>query len=53
MSRIGFEPGDGSFEITLEKGEQLDSQWNVRGVIVFQENEPNVFTMIKDYNQIL
>lgn len=35
--RIGFEPGDGSFGIVLENGENLPPDWNIPGVHVMRE----------------
>ena len=55
--RIGFEPGDGSFEITLENGEKLPSDWNIPGVHVMREVGPMcggaIYRTIKTEHQIL
>jgi hypothetical protein len=51
--RQSFEPSDGSFEVILDKDECLDPGWNIPGVVVFRETEPNKFTRIKDYMEII
>lgn len=50
---MSFEPGDGSFELTLANGESLPAEWNVSGVAAFRETTPGTYTLIKGYNQIL
>ena len=43
--KISFEPGDGSFEITLQPGEVLSNRWRVPGVTVLRETQPGHFTV--------
>lgn len=44
---VTFEPGDGSFEITLQPGEPLPEEWNKPGVTVLRETTTNHFVVEK------
>jgi hypothetical protein len=48
-----FEPGDGSFEITLAPGEILPSQWNLKGVVVVREIKNNGVRLVKKCWEVL
>jgi hypothetical protein len=47
-----FEPGDGSFEITLDKDDKLSSEWIIFGVTVWASGE-NGFECVKGNHDIL
>ncbi len=51
--RIGFEPGDGSFTIILQNGEVIPRQWNIEGVTMMRETEPNRYQYVKQETEIL
>lgn len=52
--RISFEPGDGSFDITLKSGEKLPRKWNVKGVAVWVEDKGGeAYRLVKGYYNTL
>lgn len=51
--RIGFEPGDGSFTIILQNGEVIPRQWNIEGITIMRETEPNRYQYVKQETEIL
>lgn len=51
--RTCFEPGDGTFEVILDKDEPIPQVYNVLGVCILRELAPNVFRVVKDYDETL
>lgn len=47
-----FEPGDGSIEIILERGEPIPPEYNIKGVCILRRMG-GIFAVEKDYDEIL
>lgn len=50
--QISFEPGDGSFEITLESDEPIRPEDNVKGVCILRKKD-NGYIIVKSYDELL
>ena len=50
--RVGFEPGDGSFEVVLEHNEPVPPEWNIPGAVILRESTP-IYRVIKPLGEVL
>ncbi len=53
MANVSFEPGDGSFEVTLDEKEPFPTEWNKFGVYVLRADGNGGYYEVKDYQEIL